>query len=141
MKTLLPIVVLGLCMLMLAGCSSTNLNSFRTEFTGGWVKASPTDANSPGKIEIGMGYASFTLVPMARGQGARFTAITYELISGHPLFAEEIVIYPVGQDSILKLSNEPQSILKIPFLLDIKAGKDTEIVNPTKIELTPVEKK
>jgi hypothetical protein len=122
--------------MLLIGCSSTNLNSFRTEWTGGWVKASPFDTNTPGKIELGMGYGSLTIFPMARGQGAKVTAITYELLSGHPLFCEEITIYPMGQDAMLKLEKEPQSIFKIPFLIDIK--ETATPLTPTKIEIVPV---
>jgi len=140
MKKVICILV-GLIMVsMLAGCSSTNLNSFRTEWTGGWVKASPMDTNTPGKIELGMGYGSLTIFPMARGQGAKVTAVTYELLSGHPLFAEEITIYPVGQDSILKLEKAPQSVLKVPWLIDIKADTDENVVTPTNITVTPVTK-
>lgn len=132
------LLLLAAVVVMAAGCSSTNLNSFRTEWTGGWIKASPMDVNTPGKIELGMGYGSLTIVPMARGQGARFTAITYELISGRPLFAEEIVIFPVGEDSILKLEKAPQSVFKIPWLIDIQVEAAGNIVMPSKIEVTPV---
>lgn len=130
------VVLVIVVMLLCAGCSSTNLNGFRTEWTGGWAKASPFDSNTPGKIEIGMGYGSLTILPMARGQGAKITAITYELFSGHPLFVEEILLYPMGQDAIVKLSKEPQSVLNIPGLLDIKAGE----MDKTKVELLPVAK-
>ena len=82
----------------------------------------PMDSQTPGKMEIGMGYGSVSIVPMARGQGARYTGMTYELFSGHPLFYEEILVYPVGQDSILRIESSPQSVLRIPYLLDIKAG-------------------
>lgn len=122
----------------MTGCSSTNLNGFRTEWTGGWIKMSPMDTQTPGKLEMGMGYGSLTIFPLARGQGARVTACTYELFSGHPLFAEEIVIFPMGQDAIVTLSKEPQSIIKIPFLLDIKAD-DPAMVPPTKVEIKPVD--
>lgn len=129
-------ILFGLIGLILIGCSTGNLNSIRTEWTGGWVKASPADTTTPGKIEIGMGYGSLTIVPMARGQGAKFTAITYELISGHPLFAEEIIVYPMGQDAILRLEKSPQSILKIPYLIDIK--EESTPLTPTTIEIVPV---
>lgn len=118
------------------GCSSDNLNSFRTEWTGGWVKMSPMDVYTPGKIELGMGYGSLSIIPIARGQGVKYTAITYELISGHPLFVEEITVYPVDKDSILRLEQYPESIFKVPWL-DIKAGASNAI-NP-KIEVIPVE--
>lgn len=124
-------------LLVLTGCSSTNLNSVRTTWTGMWVKGSPFDTQTPGKMEVGAGYGSLTIVPMARGQGAQFSAVTYELVSGHPLFAEDIVIFPVGQDSILKLERQPQSVLKIPFLLDIKSGNDSNVVNPTRVTIEP----
>lgn len=134
MKNCFVVAVIVLLASMMMGCSSTNLNGFRTEWTGGWVKASPMDTNTPGKVELGMGYGSLTIFPMARGQGAKVTACTYELLSGHPLFAEEIIIYPVGQDSILRLEQSPQSVLRIPWLLDIKAG-EPEVTNLT---VTPV---
>ncbi len=133
MKRWMATLMLGSILLaMLAGCSSTNLNAFRTEWTGGWIKASPMDMQTPGKLELGMGYGSLTIIPMARGQGAQINAVTYELLSGHALFAEEIIVFPVGQDSILKLDKAPQSILKIPWLIDLKGGETV----PT-ISLTP----
>ena len=132
-------VMVALLMLVI-GCSSTNLNGTNIRMSGGWVKASPMDAQTPGKVEIGMGTASFTMIPMARGQGAEFRAVTYELLSGRPLFYEEIVIYPVGQDAMLKLSKQPQSVLKIPFIIDVKGDLPTEGVelNTTKVEIIPV---
>jgi hypothetical protein len=79
------------------------------------------------------------MIPLARGQGAEFRAVTYELLSGRALFQEEIIIYPVGQDMMLKLSRSPQSLLKIPFVFDVKADlpDDNIVVNPTKVELIP----
>ena len=131
---IIKMIVAAVALLLFTGCSSTNLNGFRTEWTGGWIKGNPFDAQTPGKIELGMGYGSVSIIPMARGQGAKFTAITYELFSGHPLFAEEITVYPLGQDAVLKLVSEPDSIIKIPWLLDIKAGEPTL----TKVDIIPV---
>ena len=140
MKRLFEIGAMLVVIMLLAGCSSTNLNGVNVRMSGGWFKGSPFDAQTPGKIEIGMGTASFTMIPLARGQGAEFRAITFELISGRPLFQEEIIIYPVGQDAMLKLSRSPQSILKIPFVIDLKADvpEDSVTINPTKVELIPV---
>lgn len=140
MRKLFELGAMLMIIVLLAGCSSTNLNGLNIRMSGGWFKGSPFDAQTPGKIEIGMGTASLTMIPLARGQGAEFRAVTYELISGRPLFQEEIIIYPVGQDAMLKLSRSPQSILKIPFIMDIKADipEDSVTINPTKVELIPV---
>lgn len=129
-------LMLVMILILSVGCSSTNLNGMNARMSGVWTKGSPFDAETPGKIELGAGTASVTIIPMARGQGAEFRAATYELFSGHALFYEEVVIYPVGQDGMMKLKREPQSILKIPWLIDIKAGEDKSI-NPTKIEFIP----
>lgn len=124
----LAAIAMAFALLMCAGCSSTNLNGFNIRMSGIWTKASPLDAQTPGKVEVGAGTASLTIIPMARGQGAEFRAVTFELISGRPLFYEEIIIYPVGQDGVLKLSKEPASVLKIPFILDLKAGEPVNTI-------------
>lgn len=139
MKKIVLGLIVSLVILIGSGCSSTNLNAIRTEATGGWVKVTPGDSQSPSpKIELGCGYASFSIIPMARGQGARFVGISNELISGHPLYMEEVTVYPVGQDSILKLETMPQSVLKIPYLIDIKADNDPNVINPTRISIIPI---
>lgn len=135
------VLLAALIILLVSGCSSTNLNAFRTEWTGMWVKGNPMDTQTPGKIEVGAGYGSVSIVPMTRGQGAKFVGVTYELFSGHPLFAEEVTVYPLGQDAVLKLTNEPESVIKIPWLIDIKAVRDPNVATPTKVEVIPAEKK
>jgi len=115
-------------LLLLCGCSSTNLNGIRVSSMGIKVTGCPFDAQNPGKVDVIGGYSAVTIIPMARGQGAQITAMTYEILSGRPMFAEEIIVYPIGQDSVLKLERQPQSVLKIPWLLDIKAGPATETV-------------
>ena len=122
------LILLVLSGMLLMGCSSTNLNSIRVSSMGVKISGSPFDAQNPGKIDVIGGYAAVTIVPMARGQGAQITAMTYEIFSGRPMFAEEIIVYPVGQDSILKLERQPQSVLKIPWLIDLKAGPATDTV-------------
>jgi hypothetical protein len=120
-------------LVFLTGCSSTNTNGLRSMWTGYWIKASPIDAQTPGKIEFGGGYASATIIPLVKGQGVTFRAETNELISGHRIFAEEIIVYPVDADSIAKFSVEPPTMFKIPFI-EIKWG-DPMV---TKTEVTPV---
>ena len=136
MKTAMTWIAAMLGLVLVAGCSSTNLNGIRISSMGVKITGSPFDAQNPGKIDVIGGYAAVTIIPMARGQGAQITAMTYEIFSGRPMFAEEIIVYPVGQDSVLKLERQPQSVLKIPWIIDLKLGEPTE----TLLSVTPVEK-
>ena len=135
MKTLSIAVVVGVMLLMTA-CSSTNLNAFRFSATGLWVKGSPLDTQTPGRVELGAGYTSFTLWPLQRGQGFTVDSKTYELVGGRLVFSETITVTPLETDALVKLSKEPASFLKIPYLVDWKTG-DPAV---TTLTVTPVEK-
>lgn len=135
-KKLAMLLAAALGLVLVSGCSSTNLNAMRFSATGIWVKGSPFDTQTPGRVELGAGYTSFTLFPLMRGQGFTVDAKTYEVFGGALLFSETITVTAVDKDVMVAVEQKPESLFSIPYLLDVRMG---EPAAPT-VTIVPVDK-